>query len=553
MKRCILFLLLSTLAVAQQQQQRIAVNEERTGPEAQRKYEPTAAERQLGKELLEEAVTQARGLEDPAARAYLLVEAATAYEQVDKQAASELLVEAFQATAVDDDDDRSAEYARRDLQSTIFRRLITAGFNVDELMIQAEPRVRSYAASLLISRAVEKKDFDRAYALLEQIDPDSRFPYGAVEEMMRALPEDRAGERLTLFSQAITHFRNEKAESGVRIGGDGLSEMLTWHWKRLPARSVLEAADLILARAKKDEERSSGTQLTVSTGKGSAQFNSLYEYELFRMLPVLRQLDPAKAERLLAEQRSLGPVLEKYPEGMASLNPYFGDPNASGEEAGMSMSVRSGRGGAAGPDTAALAAAQMNQRAMQIAHDAEKNPRQALASAMTLPEEGRMGSPRVTALQGIVNRTWKSEPSVAREALRELEASVPRLRPFQKLTVQREVVRSYLKMGDHEAAKKAISAGVKLAKEEYERESDQSDPNLAIKPKWQSSNAWGMLLTSAAEISPQSALEILKEVPDKEIQVAQRIALARMWVGAGAPQMSVEVRRKTGTQFSFSE
>jgi len=561
-----LWLLLATLAPAQQ---RMEVDEDVTPQRAEPRREPTQAERKLGEQMLEPAVAEARGLESPAARALLLQQIASAYDQVDKVVASELLVEAFQATAAIDD-----ENDRRDYQTTIVRKLIARGYDVEELAAQADPKVRGQVAGILVRHLVTQKQYDRAQELLTQIGPESEFPYGAVADIMRDLPQERAGERHTMFAMAVDHFRREPVESGIRIG-DGFEEMLIGNWRQLAPRAVLEAVDLCLERARKQEDQNQGRRgaISIASPQGALSFGSLYEFNLFQMLPILKQLDPGKAEKLLDDARGLSAVLERYPDGMGSLMPGMagsgpppqgaapGAPRARTQNTSMTMTVRRdgpgpggpAAGGAPDPRPELMAGAQMQQRALQIVEDAHKDPKQAIAAAASLPEDAGPMSPKASALIGIANALVEKQPAYARAALDELQPVIPRLRGFSQYSVLTQAIRAYRKLGEDSQAKKTIELGMKLARERYDNENDSSDPNQAIKPEWQSTNIWRQLLSAAADISPEYALRLLRDVPDKEVQLVQKVALASVWLGSEVPGVRVVERRKSGARTMYTE
>ena len=522
--------------------------------------------------MLESALAEARGLEDPAARALMLQQIATAYDHLDKSLAGELLVEAFQATlAIESENDR------RDYQTTIVRKLIARGYDVEQLAAQAEPKVRGQVASILVAHLVNQKQYDRAQELLNQIGSESDFPYDSVAIMMRELPEERAGERHVMFAQAIDHFRREETQSGIRIGG-GFDELIIANWRRLSPRAVLEAVDLSLERARKQQEQDQGRRgsISIASPQGALAFGSMYEFKLFQMLPILRQLDPGKAERLLNEAQGLSAVLEKYPDGMESIMPGMAGgappPGAAPGEAprrvrtqntSLSMTVRSG-GPGPGPSSAGapplpdpgaqmMAGAQMQQRAMQLVEDARKNPKQAIAGAVALPEDLGPMSPKASALIGIANALLETEPTHAKAALDELLPVIPRLKGFSQYSVLNQTVRAYMKLDEKQQAKKAIEQGMKLARSRYDSENDPNDPNQAIKPEWQSTNIWRQLLSSAAEISPEYALRLLRDVPDKEVQLVQKVALAGLWLGAEPAGVRVVERRKSGGRTMYTE
>ncbi|MGH9510274.1 MAG: hypothetical protein ACRD2M_10070, partial [Terriglobales bacterium] len=412
------------------------------------------------------------------------------------------------------------------------------------LMAQAEPNVRALWTSHMIQDAIRKNDYDRAIDLVRQVGSEGDLPYLAVDELMRRLPAERAGDRQTLFSLALAHFAKQKEDHFI-VPPAGFNRLVVRFWKVLPPRLVLDAIEVLLEWAK-EKEYPGGFSMTVSSAQGSASFDSAYEYQLFLVLPALKELDSSKADRLLRENRSMQAVLERYPQGLPSLDASMGEkPLREGEQGGHSVTYR-----VAGASAEDRLLAEVNRQAEAIIADAKKNPRQALAAAMTLPETlpGQiMDSPRAHALSGIAHAAAAENESVAKEALREMLSVVPRVPELIQQGLVADAARMYLRMGDKNAARKAVEEGLKLAEKRYANDSDSANPNLAMKAYWHSTDIWRRFIILAAELSPELALQAISEISDKEIQLSQRIVLASSWLGADLVVSIVAEKRKDGT------
>jgi hypothetical protein len=94
-----------------------------------------------------------------------------------------------------------------------------------------------------------------------------------------------------------------------------------------------------------------------------------------------------------------------------------------------------------------------------------------------------------------------------------------------------EALENHLKRGEVELAKQSVSRGYRLALGEWKLDTDPADPNQVHKPAWRSTLNWEAVTVLATKISPQYALERVKQIPDSEIQLLTRVMLARMWLG----------------------
>jgi hypothetical protein len=95
-----------------------------------------------------------------------------------------------------------------------------------------------------------------------------------------------------------------------------------------------------------------------------------------------------------------------------------------------------------------------------------------------------------------------------------------------------EALEGHLKRGEVELAKQSVSRGYRLALGEWKLDTDPADPNQVHRPAWRSTENWQAFTVLATKISPQYALERVKQIPDPEIQLLTRVMLARMWLGA---------------------
>jgi hypothetical protein len=215
--------------------------------------------------------------------------------------------------------------------------------------------------------------------------------------------------------------------------------------------------------------------------------DNVYQYRLFELLPILRELDPSKAEQL-SNDPQVQARLSKYPNGLQSLDPTVRDtPMRKGEEPGMQVGVRRGAKVVQDSHSAEIYQRQENE----ILKQAGDEPRQAIATAATLPVQAGHTVPRSETLLSIAQVGWKKNPSASKEALEQMADSL----------------------------KKGVDG-------------DDNDSNRDLKVWWPSVALFSAILRSAAHISPQTALELIHKLQDPDLVTLFQIRLANDRLGA---------------------
>jgi tetratricopeptide (TPR) repeat protein len=362
---------------------------------------------------------------------------------------------------------------------------------------------------------------------------DEEFPYIIGSNLMRALPPEMAADKQNLFAQALASYTQHDHKSDP--GMDDFAVFITRTWQGLAPDLVMQAIDEVLKQARQSDAK---MQITIGAEKGAASFTSVYDYNLFELMPVLRALDPERAGRLLQEDRDVQTAAKQYPNGLQSLDPENGIPDS------ITMRLPSDSGESSADDRYAD---ELHRQVEQVLDLADKNPKQALAAAMLLPD---FQDTRARALLDLAGAILKTSPSYARDALGELLKLVP--------SVHEEVAKAhllagagddYLKLGDTDSAKKVVEEGFKLAEKLYATDTDADDPNQAFKALWPSTSAWRRFVALATRISPQTALQAINSIPDPEIQALETIALANSLLGAPPGMQMVAVKTKSKNNY----
>jgi hypothetical protein len=491
---------------------------------------------------LKQAAVRARGL-DPGMRSYTLLLASQGLQRCAPQKVRATLIDAFMASVAISD----ADAARTDLQSTALRKLLRLDEStVQQLMPQADPEARAEIQGAMVERAVDRRDFERALSLLSQIPSDQEYPYAAATQLILRLPAGHEAEKRAIFVNAMAH---DREHNSLGLWGHDLSGMVVRFWRHFPPELVLDAIDQILDHSKTDDTQiamnvSAGPDRTLTMKSTTIKFDNVYQYRLFELLPVLRELDPSKAEQL-SNDPQVQAQLNKYPNGLQSLDPTVRDtPLRKGEEPGM-QGILTTSPGVFGRVLQDSRSAEIYQRQEnEILKQAEDDPRQAIATAATLPAQAGHAVPRSETLFRIAQMGWKKNPSASKEALEQLADSLKKVDPAiygrSGLRVGVGVRVQYCwsegaqlanNMKDTDLARSLLQEGMEQAERWKGVDGHDEDPNLALKAWWPSVAMFSALLNSAAHISPQTALELIHKFQDPDLVTLFQIRLANDRLG----------------------
>jgi len=187
---------LSAQQPAQQEQHIQQVAEGKaTGKPIDAKAEPKVSkkDKELALQMLEVSDAQARGFEAPMC-SYSLLQIAQIYATLDPEKARGVLADAFTASVGVQDDDST----KTRLQEEIFRTwLPLSQADVEERLSQAELSVRRQTAESIVRRYAEKKQFEPAIELINQVTGWDEFPYGSATHLMLAMPAEMSSEGLS--------------------------------------------------------------------------------------------------------------------------------------------------------------------------------------------------------------------------------------------------------------------------------------------------------------------------------------------------------------------
>ncbi len=490
----------------------------------------------LAKQTLEAMEGPSRGLEAPM-RSYTLLQIGSAYAASNPAKARILLQDAFSASLAVQDMDEPKQI----LQQEIFSALLPISqADVEERLTQAEPQARKRASAAIVKSYTEKKQFDRAMDVVQQMTSSGEFPYNAAVELLEAMPAEMSGEKQAMFASATASFRGHEHKEIVGLERD-FTTVVQRFGASMPPKLALEAIDEILSQAKKNDQ---DVTFAVGGAGGSASFSSAYEYELFVLLPLLRTLDESGANRLLEENNALKITAQKYPKGLDSVNPP--EPGKDPHPPMMMIGMGGGGGGGNQMSQEEGMRQEMQRRNDLIMKMAETDPTQAIAQATVLPLTISMFgvSPRASALQGIARLNAKKQPAAGRQAVAELRKTAMQLPLDDQEKFLASSAKLYLEMDDKDKAEDVVGEALKVAAKMLENDMNPDDPNKALKAWWPSTNAYRQMVDIETKISHPATAKLLQEIKDPDVRTVESINFARALLGQTPKLVRVMVNRK---------
>ncbi len=542
----IAFLLLTPFSIEQESQapkglSHLEAMSEPTPPQ------PTAELRKRAKILLETAEVESKALQG-GMRAFNLLQLGRVFEDSDKKKAVALLNEAFSAasTMVEPAENANREQATLDprsskgeLEDEIVQALCNlAPDRAEELLTRMDPGSRANVVRILLERYEERKQYDRALELVKRAAEGGEFPYSAADRLLAILPKEMAMERQHLFAIALLSFRDRPPVSRSYFETDFL-DMVARHWHDLPLSMVRAALDLIL-HPPEDKSASKDKGTRVGSNGREIYFTSREEYRLFKVLPILRQIDESAYNAALEERKNLRAMMEHYPEGWTS---FSNAESPAADSRGISTHWVPPGGLMLTSDSQNDSFVITSNRKGQVEElefsDVSTHPEEAIAKAVQMSDQRA----RTSALEWIASFTLTGNPDAARTAIGKL-LETPDQRPSQEAYLQQVAATMYMRLGDNEAALEAVKKGATITRKVYEIEMNGPDPNQALKAYWASSHTWRRLIRLAAQLSPNVAVALVDAIPDPDIKATERIALASAWLGLPFVDSPVIVKTK---------
>jgi hypothetical protein len=394
---------------------------------------------------------------------------------------------------------------------------------LQSMQYSSDPKVREVVMQLLVQQDMDHGRLTEAARRLSQWDTSLAFPYGEAEHLINKLSAQQSGERQAVFSSAVAAYRNSGGDKQGQFS-DEMPSLILGTYTVLPPAMMVDAVDLVLDRAAKqqasDQEQQRQASITVGGKNGQASFSSMYDYQLFELLPVLEKLDPAKAEALRRDHANIAALSKKYPDGRSSLSP---------DSAGMNMMVSETQGEA--PPSTADPLLQQRQMGDTIAESAAKDVEAAIANAQTLSNTTRsdydMMTLRCRTLEKIAAmEVGRKNYPAANSAVKALVSATQDLPPLARAHYLVRAAAFSAQANDPQGAKQYLSRAMKAASDQYQTDAFADPANEAPKSLWPSTAAWKGTLIVAEHVDPGFAMQETASLPDPEIEAVVNVAIA---------------------------
>ncbi|HEV2991969.1 MAG TPA: hypothetical protein VG759_26265 [Candidatus Angelobacter sp.] len=411
-----------------------------------------------------------------------------------------------------------------------------------ELLDKAAPDVRQQIFASEAAKFATKGDIDTALTMLaSEVSQGARYPYGRAFEVIRAIPPAERGDKDRIFFQALACYRQK--HSRFDVGAEDLGTLLIRVWRDLSPGLVLATVDELLNVAQEEVTTDSHLELSLRSGSGEAAFGSLYQYRLFQLLPVLRELDPSRADALLKENLQVKTSLQKYTNGLQSFSDTYSE--APKDDSSFSLTLRVNQGPASGVFNASIQTLQIQSEASEILAAVPIDAANALKNALLLQDApDAFGSPKGDLLLAIAQRSVKQHSDVTERALLELSKSLDHYPILTQCHYLLATAGLYARIGDSDRAQAALKETMKRVKKLYDSDTNSDDPNQSLKSAWPSTVVSRACVAVAGRISSRLANDLVMQLPDPDLRIFARIERASSMLGIPSYPALIQERHK---------
>jgi hypothetical protein len=434
--------------------------------ETPEKKKEKAANEQLAKDLLTRASGMSKQLSD-SERAFLLAKLAQASTKTMKEQSKAWADEVFQVSdGLPNDAQRS--------QNELIAMMAVSENDPDhglELLARMEapaprsdgrpaPDMRAPAATMLFQKVWQKRGaegIDSLQAAARQLGESGNYPYMAMGPIIRQLNRKDAEKAQSLTNEALSFFsRRARSDQSAQQ----MAMFLGMNRDLIPVPMLKDILSQLVSDALDTKDKNSNTSVVISTGRGSATMSGASSLLLFQLLPMIRDIDPAWAKKLEAQNDSL--------RAAANLNESATN-QAGPQRVGMFM-------GASGSGPLPMANMMEEMKSHEVDELVKENPNQAMKVASEIHD------PVIRAvtdahLAGEVN---KSDPERAAQMLKSArEAMATAKEPADKLKILVGLAQAQAAMKDSEGFAITLDQAYALGEELFRKSLDKS-PDLPL-------------------------------------------------------------------------
>jgi negative regulator of replication initiation len=443
---------------------------------------------------------------------------------------------------------------RETIQLDCLRRMMVLDSKLaQELLSRADPNVRQQVFAAKAATFAAKDDVDSALTMLSsEVSQGARYPYQHALSVIKALPADDNSGRDRVFAQALMFYSQKR--SRFDVGAEDLGTLVLRLHREITPGLVLQAIDELLDVAGEESAADSHLELTIKADSQGVTFDSLYQYRLFQLLPVIRELDSSRADQLIKDNARVGDALRKYTNGLQSLSPVYSDDTTNPDQS-FSMAFHVSPGPAAGGNNSSIGILnlQIEKQMQEILARAKDDPEDAFRNAALIQDvPGSFGWSKADLLLRIAELAGKEHSRVAVDVLQE----VSKLLEHYPLSAQCRylvlIADQLLRLKEVDKAQSMVSKLLKYIDKLYAIDVNSDDPNRALKSTWPSTVVSRACAALAARISTKFAQEVLRELPDPDLRVFVDIELANIMLQAPSYPALVQERHKEEKSYKVS-
>ncbi len=515
------------------------------GKEGKKQSEPPEArvDIELARQLLLHA--EASGSSDVTAHALLLYRVAGAWVAIDTSRARSLYGQAFVLAR------QSTMAVRVPLENAILNELLPlSAEDVTNLLPVAEIETRHRLLRNLVMYWLYHADYAKAIEAFEADLATGSPPGDPAIHLMATLAKISSDQRSRITDELIRYCKSHPGNY------DFLSVWVVRFHTQLPPVLVSDAISTVLA----DAEREDRQHPFQGMGMGGVGFHSLYDLELFKIAPTIKDVEPDQAIPLIAERPEVADALKRYPKGIESLaafdftldysitpnnqkpmdlrlwsNPSDGL-NLGAQDEGFELTTPltyqidltgshfDSYDYPNGPEVAVLDQLKLCPPDLPLRLESA-------AQAVPLVRENRLGQPTYPRTElflfiagGCINI---NAPSAARSALQSALKIVPQIPEQERVYFIARAADLYLHLGDRDAAYGAVKEGFDLAHSLYEH--DLASDKLKQFPTglWDSAQVYRRMITLGIHASFDRTRETIDEIPDPYLRTMEEVMIAR--------------------------
>jgi len=463
-----------------------------------------ATPRAKGRELLDNAAETVAAAQ-PQVHAAGLMHIAEAYESLNRKKALEFYQQAFTSSAA------LTGNHRQNIQPEIITNVAQLSLpDAIEMLHQMRP-APAHVVGNIVGRMLEKNQIDDAMQLVEGAGSTGEYSFDAVEQIFKKLPADDS-RRVAVFSSAMSAFTLHPLDAEDHPQR-GFPDLLARHWQEIPRSMAALSLDAIVNSILDRKDDGPLTE-TIATAKGSLNFSSRKDVELFGIINVIQALDPKRTEEILEKRPDLRAAFEMFPGGQTSID------NSSTSSTSGSVSLDR--------------LLEMRQRAQ-----AESAAQSAIAMFDTNPGTALWvtGSIEIPAIRAqtlgiMASAASKKDPETARSVLGQCISMLKDVKdPGDRVDTWTQVAQAAWNIKDEKQAWEAIDRGIEDATALYKLDADEDSPNLALREYWPSTQAYRRIVSCATRLFGVDAEPLLLKIRDPDLALLAQIEMASTLLG----------------------